>query len=231
MTSFAVIEDQAAMRHGGMEHLKSLFQFPLLAEDIAEIPDERWLSEACRVVMQAGFNWEQVDRKWPSFEDVFSGFNIDAVAALSDEQLEAMMATGKIVKHWPKIKAFRGNAVMLLELKRQHGSVGQAFSQWQPREFGENLLGVQASGDRLGGKSAAIWLRRMGVDSLILTPSVEKALKEFRVLERFSGSRKAWSEFQPIVNGWLDETGESLNYISQVLARSTGDIYHEALTE
>lgn len=231
MTSFAVIEDQAAMRHGGMERLKALFQSPLETDQLVAIADDRWLSAACKVVMQAGFNWEQVERKWPAFEECFFGFRLDAVAALSDEQLEAMMASGNIVKHWPKIRAFRSNAAFLTDVREEYGSVGDWFAGWDKREFGVQLLELQSRGDRLGGKSGAIWLRRMGVDSLILTPSVEKALKEFGVVDRAPASRKAWLEFQPILNGWLDETGESLNYISQVLARSTGEIYHEAITE
>ncbi|WP_221798833.1 DNA-3-methyladenine glycosylase I [Oceanobacter mangrovi] len=231
MISFGQIEDQAAMRHGGMEALKAMLQFPALAEDVAAIPDDRWLSEACRIVMQAGFNWEQVDRKWPAFEVAFGGFQPDYVAGLSDEQLEDKMASGTIVKHWPKIKAFRANAALLSELGQQYGSVGSYFSGWRNREFGEHLLELQQRGDRLGGKTGAIWLRRMGVDSFIPTPAVEKALKEFGVVERAPSSRKAWTEFQPILNQWLDETGESLNYISQMLARSCGEVYAEALNE
>lgn len=225
MISFAQIEDQAALRHGGRDALRSLIQFPLPADEIAAIPDDRWLSAASKIVFQAGFNWDQMEKKWPAFEEAFGGFHVQACAGLSDEQLEEKMATGALVRHWAKMKSIPANAAFFSELSQEHGSLGAFFSQWDVHQFGEQMLYLQKQGNRLGGKTAAIWLRRMGVDSMIMTPSVEKTLQEFGVLEKAPGSKKAWKAFQPVLDAWLEETGESLNYISQVLARSSGEKY------
>lgn len=225
MVTFSQIEDQAALRHGGLDALKSLVQYPLASKDIAIIADDRWLSAATKIVFQAGFNWEQMEKKWPQFEEAFGRFNLDYCSAQSEDQLEEKMATGKLVKHWAKMKSIPANATYLRALVEQYGSLGAYFSQWDSKHWGENLLSLQKQGNRLGGKTGAIWLRRMGVDALIMTPSVETALQEFGVLDKAPASKKAWLAFQPVLNGWLDETGESLNYISQVLARSTGEKY------
>ncbi|MBM96555.1 MAG: 3-methyladenine DNA glycosylase [Oceanospirillaceae bacterium] len=231
MIDFAQIEDQAALRHGGREALRSMVQWPLAPEQIARIADDRWLSAASKIVFQAGFNWDQMEKKWPAFEDAFGSFHLDACAALSDEQLEDKMATGKLVRHWAKMKSIPANATFFADLVREHGSMGQFFSRWDVHNYGEQLLFLQKHGNRLGGKTAAIWLRRMGVDAIIMTPSVEKALQEFGVLDKAPSSRKAWMAFQPVLDAWLDETGESLNYISQVLARSSGELYQPNITE
>lgn len=225
MIAFRQIEDQAALRHGGIEHLRSMIQYPKSAAELQAIPDARWLSEVSKLVFQVGFNWEQMERKWPVFEEVFKGFGVPACAHLSDEQLEAAMATGKLVKHWAKMKAIQLNAAFFLELIQQHGSLGNYFSQPFQHDFGAQLLFLQKHGNRLGGKTGAYWLRRMGVDSLIMTPSVERTLQEFGVVDKAPSSAKAWAALQPTLDAWLQETGESLNYLGQIMARASGDIY------
>ena len=47
-----------------------------------------WVWSNCRRVFRAGLRHSMVDACWPEFERVFHGFNVRAVAAMSDEALE-----------------------------------------------------------------------------------------------------------------------------------------------
>jgi len=63
-------------------------------------------------------------------------------------------------------------------------------------------------------------MRRMGVDALILTPTVVKALNHWGVIEGEPTSKKAFLGLQTILDDWRAETGHGLNHISQILAWS-----------
>ena len=78
------------------------------------------------------------------------------------------------------------------------------------------------NGARLGGKTAQIFLRRMGVDSFVFSNDVIRALQLAEVLDKAPSSKKAWLSFQDAINTWRAESKRSLNEISQILAYSIG---------
>jgi 3-methyladenine DNA glycosylase Tag len=76
MICFKDLEEQAAAKHGGLTALKRKLRKPLPKKEIASIPSDRYLSELSKITFQIGFNWNLVDKKWPSFEQQFFGFDI-----------------------------------------------------------------------------------------------------------------------------------------------------------
>ncbi len=71
---------------------------------------------------QAGLNWETVLKKREGYRRVFKGFDVEAVSAMTDEELEAARNDPGIVRNKLKIKATRQNAVVFLLIQKEFGS-------------------------------------------------------------------------------------------------------------
>ena len=51
-------------------------------------------------VFRAGLKHSWSMQKWPAFEEVFHGFDLRRVRALSDEPLEGLLGNGWPIRHW-----------------------------------------------------------------------------------------------------------------------------------
>lgn len=220
MRPFPEIEQQAVDKLGSLEALEERLPKPLSAQEVADIPDDRWLSEASKAVFQAGFSWKVINNKWPNFEEAFNGFNLNFCQFLADEQLEDMMSSGQLVKHWAKTASIRDNADYFLKLSKEHGSVGKFFASWSRAEYADRLQQLQKESKRLGGKTGQIFLRRMGVDTLVFSNDVLNALKAEGSIAKMPTSKTAWRTVQELVDQWESETDRSLDEISMILALS-----------
>jgi DNA-3-methyladenine glycosylase I len=67
---------------------------------------------------QAGLSWITILKRRPAFREVFHGFDITAVAAMTPEQGEALMQDARIIRNRAKIAATISNARITLELDR-----------------------------------------------------------------------------------------------------------------
>ncbi|MCT9819254.1 DNA-3-methyladenine glycosylase I [Microbacterium sp. W1N] len=63
---------------------------------------------------QAGLSWITILRKRPRFREVFAGFEPEAVAAFSDDDVERLMKDAGIIRNRAKILATIGNARLVL---------------------------------------------------------------------------------------------------------------------
>jgi DNA-3-methyladenine glycosylase I len=70
---------------------------------------------------QAGLSWLTILNKRPAFREVFHGFDVDAVAAMTDDDLEALMADARIVRNRAKIETTRRNARAAVSLRADGG--------------------------------------------------------------------------------------------------------------
>ena len=222
MTPFSKIEEYASQHHGGLKALNKKLTKPKSKQAIKAQADNLWLSAASKGVFQAGFNWQIVENKWPHFETHYKQFDLAFCRSRSDEQLEAIMKKEGLVKNWQKTRTIQKNADFFYQLSQEHGSLGAYFSQWNTENYCNNLQYIMKNGARLGGKTAQIFLRRMGVDSFVFSNDVIRALQLAEVLDKAPSSKKAWLSFQDAINTWRAESKRSLNEISQILAYSIG---------
>ena len=220
--SFTDTEALAIARCGSEQALADQLSKPATPAEVRAITDDRWLSDFSKSVFQAGFSWKVVEDKWPAFERVFLQFDLPGCAAMSDEALENTLKEEGIIRNRMKIKTIRDNARMLQDLSQHYGNLGTFFSDWQSTEYCDNVHQLAASGARLGGKTAQLTLRRLGVDSLIYTNDVIAALKREGVINSAPTSAKARTALQQTLNQWMAESGRSLNEISKILALSAG---------
>jgi len=218
LRSFSDIEAMANKRTGGKAKLNKELVKPLSKAKLKEVSDDRWLAEFTRSIFQAGFSWKVVDQKWPDFESVLAGFNLKYCAFMSDDTLDDLLSDKRVIRNGMKLKTIRHNAALLMDIADEYGSVSVYFSGWDSREFFVNLASLTRSGQRLGGKTAQVALRRLGVDSLILTNDVVSALIREQVVDKTPTSKGALRRTQDAVNTWMEESGRSLNEISKILA-------------
>ncbi|MFK2905973.1 DNA-3-methyladenine glycosylase I [Dyella ginsengisoli] len=86
--------------------------------------DDRALFEfLCLEGAQAGLSWRTVLAKRERYREVFHGFAIDRVAAMSDAELDALMLDPGIIRNRLKITSARDNARAAQAVIAEHGSL------------------------------------------------------------------------------------------------------------
>jgi 3-methyladenine DNA glycosylase Tag len=216
--SFAELLERAARRKGGVAALEAHIPKPKSARAIAAVTDDRWLAAMTQGVFQAGFVWRVVEHKWPGFEAALHGFDPHALAYLSDEDIEKLLADTRIIRHHAKLLATRDNAQFVLDLAQAHGSAGAFFASFGPRRYAELLEVLKKRGARLGGMTAQYFLRRMGLESWVLSTDVVRVLVDEGVLHRPPSSKRDMQAVQAAFDHWCEQSGKSLTYVSRVLA-------------
>lgn len=75
---------------------------------------------------QAGLSWETVLRKRDGYRNAFHGFDVERVAAMTDEELEALREDAGIIRNKLKIYSSRKNAIAFIGMQKEFGS----FDAW-----------------------------------------------------------------------------------------------------
>lgn len=81
-----------------------------------------YLEVMSKSVMQTGISWAVVEKKWPELREAFHGFDPERLLALSEREVEALLADPRIIRNRTKVNAILHNAARMLELERQHGT-------------------------------------------------------------------------------------------------------------
>ena len=74
----------------------------------------------------AGLSWETILKKREGYRAVYHGFDVERVAAMTDDELAEALQNPAIVRHRQKVPAARKNALIFLEMQKEFGS----FSKW-----------------------------------------------------------------------------------------------------
>jgi 3-methyladenine DNA glycosylase Tag len=222
MAKFTSLYQRAAHRKGGEAALEALLPTPLTSDELAAIPDDRWLSRMSQCVFNAGFNWKVVAKKWPDFEEAFAGFNPIRWKFMSDDDFEALLKDKRIIRYATKILSVRDNATFLCDLAEEHGSAARFFADWPDDDYASLLIQLKKHGSRLGGTSAQYFLRFMGKNSFILSGDVVTALIREGVVTSEPKSQRDLKHVQQVFNQWSEESGRPMSHISKVLAFTVG---------
>ncbi|CAE6904041.1 DNA-3-methyladenine glycosylase I [Vibrio alginolyticus] len=220
---FDDIYQRAAERKGGDDQLEDLLTQPLSKEELAAIPNDRWLAAFSMKVFQSGISWSVVRKKWPNFEEVFFGFKIEPLLMLSDEQWEAKTTDERIIRHHAKVMSIPANARMIHEATVEYGSFGKMVADWPQEKITELWSYLKKHGNRLGGNTGPYTLRTMGADTFIISNDVESYLRNCKIIEGGKDTKKSLDAATKAFMQWQQESGRSLTEISQIIAFSTGD--------
>ena len=216
--SFEQLLQRAVARKGSEKALIEVLPEPRTSAQLAQVTDDRYLSEMAKCVFRAGFVWQIIERKWPGFEKAFHGFDSMACAMLSDEDLEKLAMNTEIVRNATKIRSVRNNAIFVRQIREEYGGFGKFLGGWPETDIVGLWELLKQRGDRLGGNSRAYFLRFVGKDTFILSQDVVRVLIEAGVVDKTPTSRKALAAVQEAFNSWQQESGRPLCQISRILA-------------
>ncbi|WP_333607475.1 DNA-3-methyladenine glycosylase I [Arsukibacterium sp.] len=220
---FAAIYQRACDRKGGAAAVAALTSLPLSSVELARLPDSLILAELSKKVFQSGFVWRVVRQKWPGFCELFFDFDIEKVLLLSDEMLEQKAADPRIIRNLNKVFTIRANALMMYDVLQDYGSFARFIADWPS----DNIIGLWAylkkHGARLGGNTGPYALRAIGKDTFLLTQDIEAYLRAYGVFDGGINSQRSLQQIQQQFNLWQEQSGLSLQQISQIVAFSVGD--------
>ena len=93
--------------------------------------DERLFEKICLEGFQSGLAWITILRKRDRFREVFHGFNIVKVAAMTEADIEVLLQDAGIIRHRGKIAATINNAKRALEVQKEFGSLAAYFWRFE----------------------------------------------------------------------------------------------------
>lgn len=221
MSGFQPVLDRALARHGEQAVGARLPEVKS-PDELAAVPDDRYLSLMSLRIFRAGLKHSVVDARWPAFEEAFHGFDPLRIRAMPDEEMDALLADTRLIRHGGKLRSVRDNAARMIELRDERGGMGRHLAGWP----GDDTVGLWTDlGKRfsqMGGNSAPYFLRMAGRDTFLLSDWVVRGLIEAGVLDgppkSVGGRRAAQAQF----DAWADETGRPLAHLSMILALSVG---------
>ena len=150
MPSFSTIQNRAAHRKGGPMALANLLPAVISPAKLAEIPDDRILSEMAKRIFCSGFAWKVIDKKWSGFEEAFLDFNPGRLLFQPEDYWHALASDTRIVRNGQKIMAVRRNAQLIVDIAAEHGSFGRFIADWPATDQIGLLDFLTKRGARLG---------------------------------------------------------------------------------
>jgi 3-methyladenine DNA glycosylase Tag len=220
VSAFQPILDRALSRHGE-QAIQARLPEVKTPDDLAALPDDRYLSLMSLRIFRAGLKHSVVDARWSAFEEAFHGFDPRRIRAMPDDEMDALLGDTRLIRHGGKLRSVRDNAARMIELRDERGGMGRHLADWPV----DDSIGLWADlGKRfsqMGGNSAPYFLRMAGRDTFLLSDSVVRGLIEAGALDgapkNVGGRRAAQEQF----NAWAEETGRPLAHLSMILALAT----------
>lgn len=223
MEDFSQLYQRACERKGGETRLKQML-LPVISDaDLANIPDHRFLAVFTQTIFQSGFVWSVVRNKWPGFEAAFFDFAPEKMVLLNDQHIERLCQDKRIIRARQKIVTVPQNAQMVLGIAKEHGSVAQLVLQWPKSDWVGLWQYFKQHGARLGGNITPYSLRKLGIDTFVLTKDVEGYLRAQGYLDAGLTSKKGLQQCQDAFNALQQQSGLTFTHLSQVIAYSVGD--------
>jgi len=224
MEKFEDIFERAAHRKGGEKALKALLSKPKTAKQLKQLTEDDWLEEFSRKIFQSGFYWSVINNKWPGFREVFWDFNVQKLLMMPPEMLEEKSADERIVRNYTKVKTIPVNAGMIHFHQQDHK---ESFVNFIADYPSDNIIGLWAylkkHGARLGGNTGPYALRALGKDTFLLSRDVEAYLRGHNIIDGGIQSKKSLTAIQKFFNEMQQQSGRSLQEISQTISFSVGD--------
>ena len=96
------------------------------------VTDDTRLFEKILEGFQSGLSWLTILRKRENFRKAFVGFEIEKVAAFTEDDVTRLVQDAGIIRYRGKIKSTINNANRALELQKEFGSLAAYFWSYEP---------------------------------------------------------------------------------------------------
>jgi len=220
---FEEIYYRAVEHKGGVNELSLLLPGDIKPDAVAGLDESRFLAEMTRCIFQAGFVWRVINQKWEGFEEVFHGFDVNAILALLPEEWEEIRQDERIVRNGQKINSVRANAQFIEDIALETGSFARFIADWPESDLIGLLELLKKRGSRLGGNSGQRFLRNVGKDCFYLTTDVIRCLQNSGLnIKDNPTSKRDLAAIQQTFNQWHEESRLSYTHMSKIAAYSIG---------
>jgi DNA-3-methyladenine glycosylase I len=119
----------------------------------------------CRIIFQAGLNWNVIDKKWASTKKAFAGFSVEKVGHFTNADIERLLKDEGIVRNRGKIAAIINNAATFMEIKKQCGSFKAYLDSLdKAKNYSHVVEELSGKFKWLGPPSASLFLYTVGED-------------------------------------------------------------------
>jgi len=113
-------------------------------------------------INQAGLSWELMLKKREGFRRAYADFDVDAVAAFGQDDVERLLADPAIVRNRLKVNAAIHNAQVIQQLRASHGSFAQWLDAHHPRTKAEWVKLFKKTFRFTGGEITGEFLMSLG---------------------------------------------------------------------
>ncbi|SDO68763.1 DNA-3-methyladenine glycosylase I [Halomonas shengliensis] len=215
------LHDTVRRRFDSDAAMEAFLPRALAPDELKGLGDDRYLSAMSRRVFRAGMQHSVVDARWTAFEAAFWGFVPETLVLLTPEQIEGFMQDERLIRHRTKLQTIPRNAQFILDIRQeQGGSFGAFIADWP----GTDIVGLwrllARRGARLGGRSAAGFLRLVGKDTFLLTSDVVARLVAAGIVDRSPSSQRDLQRVQETFNELHQASGRPLCQLSAMLSLS-----------
>ncbi len=125
--------------------------------------DACYFENMCRVIFQAGLNWQVIDSKWPTTRKAFADFDLKKVAYFSASDVEKLMQEPGLIRNRGKIKAIIQNAQNFLAIEKQFGSFQKYLDSLDKKDnYASVVKDLVNKFKWLGPPSASLFLYTVG---------------------------------------------------------------------
>ncbi|NAW35700.1 DNA-3-methyladenine glycosylase I [Halomonas alimentaria] len=215
------LQDTVRDRFDSDDAMEAFLPRALTPDELKQLGDDRYLSAMSRRVFRAGMQHSVVDARWPAFEEAFWGFDPETLVLLTPEQLEGFMQDERLIRHRTKMQTIPRNAQFILDIrKEQGGTFGEFIADWPSSDIVGLWRLLARRGARLGGRSAAGFLRLVGKDTFLLTSDVVARLVAAGIVDRSPTSQRDLQRVQDAFNELQQASGRPLCQLSAMLSLS-----------
>ena len=213
------LHDTVRNRFDCDDAMEAFLPRPLTPDQLKQLGDDRYLSAMSLRVFRAGMKHSVVDAKWPAFEEAFWGFDPEMMVLLTPEQIDGYMNNERIIRHRTKLQTIPRNAQFILDIRQeQDGSFGEFIADWSCHDIIGLWRLLARRGARLGGRSAAGFLRLVGKDTFLLTSDVVARLVAAGVVDQAPTSQRDKQRVQDAFNELQQASGRPLCQLSAMLS-------------
>ena len=125
--------------------------------------DSAYFENLCRVIFQAGLNWQVIDGKWATTKKAFANFDIKEIACFTDSDVQRLLKDSGIVRNKGKIKAIIQNAQNFVAIQKRFGSFQKYLDSLdKSNNFALAIKDLVNTFKWLGQPSAGLFLYTVG---------------------------------------------------------------------
>lgn len=139
---FALVECDDGVRRPQWAERPQMMRDYFDAEWGQEVRDEAGVFERLMLeVFQSGLSWASILRRREGMREVFEGFDIDTLAAWTNDDVERALLDERVIRNRRKVEAVRTNARAAVELREAYpdGVAGLIWEHAVPATKGKPL--------------------------------------------------------------------------------------------